>query len=416
MHDGKFLNEYGQNDPTEVPSGWNDWHTVIGDARLFYGYQLNDNGKVTGPHGDDTYAQEDPAGCPDHPPVLQQCNYLTDVITKDAVDGIGKVPGGKPFYLQVDYTAPHGDVNPPPGPEPAQRDKGTMAGITAPRVPGFNEADMSDKPAFFRSNPRLTFARIAYIDQRYENRLESLRAVDQGVQQIIDRLSASGQLDNTYIFFTSDNGFFQGEHRFDAAKFLAYEPSNHMPLVVRGPGITPGSVSNELVANVDIAPTIVGLTGAQPNLNMDGRSLFPYALNPSLKSKRPLLLEGFTGAGEEGATSGTARQRASTSIAASPRDYEGIRFGPYKYVQYRSGAKELYDLLNDPYELHSRAADPRYRLIKAWLAVRLARLETCAGANCRKPLTSKLPPVLPLHPPKPPKHGNQGHGTHPRAR
>jgi arylsulfatase A-like enzyme len=273
---------------------------------------------------------------------------------------------------------------------------------------------MSDKPAFVRSNPRLSFGRIALIDQRYEARLESLRAVDQGVQQIIDRLGASGQINNTYIFFTSDNGFFQGEHRFDSAKFLAYEPSNHMPLVVRGPGITPGSVSNELAANVDIAPTIVQLTGAQPTLNMDGRSLLPYAVDTSLKSKRPLLFEGFTGAGEEAATSGP--QGASTSIAASPRDYEGIRFGPYKYVQYRSGANELYDLLKDPYELHSRNADPRYRLIKAWLAVRLARLETCAGANCRRPLTSKLPPLLPLHPPKPPKHGHQGHGTHPRAR
>jgi arylsulfatase A-like enzyme len=411
MHDGKFMNEYGQNDPTEEPPGWSDWHTVIGDARLFYGYQLNENGKVTGPHGDDTYAQEDPSGCPDHPPTLQQCNYLSDVITNDAVAGIGKVPSGKPFYLQVDYTAPHGDINPPPGPEPAQRDKGTLAGVTAPRVPGFNESDMSDKPEFVRNNPRLGFGRIGYIDQRYENRLESLRAVDQGVQRIIDRLNASGQLANTYIFFISDNGFFQGEHRFDAAKFLAYEPSNHLPLLVRGPGIAPGSVSNELVGNFDIAPTIVALTGAQPQLNMDGRSLLPYAQDTSLKSRRPLLLEGFTGTGEEGTTS---TQRASASIAASPRDYEGIRFGPYKLVQYRSGAKELYDLLNDPYELHSRNRDPRYRLIKAWLLVRLARLETCAGPSCRKPLIGKLPKVLPKHPPKPPKHANtQGPGTNP---
>jgi N-acetylglucosamine-6-sulfatase len=404
-HVGKFLNQYGDNNPSEVPPGWDDWHTVIGDARLFYGYKTNDNGTVSEPHGtydevSQTYDEKDPSGCPDNPPPLGQCNYLTDVITEDALDAIRKF-GPNPFYLQVDYTTPHGDIVTPGGPEPAPRHAGTFPGIQAPRVPSFNEYDMSDKPAFVRHNPRLGFGKIDYIDRRYEQRLEALRAVDEGVGKIVTQLSASLDLGNTYIFFISDNGFFQGEHRFDSAKFLPYEPSNHMPLLIRGPGILPGSRTGELAANVDLAPTILELTGATATTRIDGRSLVRFFHDPAKRTKRPILLEGFTGTGEAGAA-----LRAGTSVAASPRDYEGVRVGRYKYVQYASGAKELYDLKRDPYELHSRHIDPRYRIVKRWLRGVLARLEFCRARRCKRPVRGKIPKPLPKHKPKKhhPKH------------
>jgi arylsulfatase A-like enzyme len=393
-HVGKFMNEYGDKDPAEVPPGWDDWHTVIGDARLFYGYRTNDNGTVSDPHGlydeaSQTYPETDPAGCPDDPPALEECNYLTDVITKDALDAITKFGSASPVYLQVDYTTPHGDIVPPGGPEPAPRHLDTFAGSIAPRVPGFNEHDMSDKPAFVRSNPRLGFGKTDYIDRRYAQRLEALRSVDDGVFRILSRLAATGQLANTYVIFLSDNGFFQGEHRFDAAKFLPYEASNHMPLLMRGPGLEQNVHRGELVANVDIAPTFLKLAGARATASLDGRSLLPYALDPSKRSRRPILLEGFTGKGEAGTP-----LRATASIKASPRDYEGIRIGPYKYIEYRSGAKELYDMRRDKFELHSRHIDPRYRPVKRWLAARLARLEGCRAKSCKKGLKAKLPRPL----------------------
>jgi N-acetylglucosamine-6-sulfatase len=404
-HVGKFMNQYGDNDPTQVPAGWDDWHTVIGDARLFYGYKTNDNGTVSDPHGtfDETtasYPEKDSPSCPETAPPLQECNYLTDLITSDALGAITKF-GANPFYLQVDYTTPHGDIVTPGGPEPAPRYAGSLAGAKAPRVPSYNEYDMSDKPAFVRHNPRLGFGKIDYIDRRYENRLEALRSVDDGVGKIINQLNATGALANTYIVFTSDNGFFQGEHRFDSAKFLPYEPSNHMPLVIRGPGIVPATSSGELVANVDLAPTILGLTGARANATMDGRSLLRFIYDPAKRTQRPILLEGFTGTGELGTP-----LRAGASIAASPRDYEGVRIGRYKFVQYRSGARELYDLKRDPYELHSRHIDPRYRLVKHWLALQLARLQRCHARTCKKPVKGKIPEPLPKHKPKP-KHPNQ---------
>jgi N-acetylglucosamine-6-sulfatase len=425
-HEGKFLNQYGDNDPTQVPPGWDDWHTVIGDARLFYGYKTNDNGIVSDPHGTfdestSTYPEKDAASCPDNPPPLQQCNYLTDLITQDASNAIVKYSGG-PFYVQADYTTPHGDIVTPGGPEPAPRYAGTLAGVKAPRDPSFNEYDMSDKPAFVRHNPRLGFGKIDYIDRRYENRLEALRSVDDGVAKIVNTLGNTGTLGNTYIVFISDNGFFQGQHRFDSAKFLAYEPSTHLPLLIRGPGVPPNTQSGALVANTDLAPTFLKLTGARANATMDGFSLVPYLQDPLKRSKVPVLLEGFTGKGEEGtglrpraASSGSwpqgrAGRRASISIAATPRDYEGVRVGRYKYIRYRSGAKELYDLRLDPYEVHSRHIDPRYRIVKHWLNALLRRLQVCAARSCKLPIKGKIPNPLPKHKPK--KHHG---GHHPQA-
>ena len=409
-HVGKFMNEYGNNDQTEVPRGWDDWHTVIGDARLFYGYKTNDNGTVSESHGvydenSGTYTETDTAGCPDNPPLLGECNYLTDQITQDAQNAIN-TSGGGPFYLQVDYTTPHGDIVTPGGPEPAPRHAGSLAGVRAPRVPGYNEFDMSDKPAFVRSNPRLGFGKIDYIDRRFQSRLEALRSVDDGVGRIVNELASSGALANTYVIFMSDNGFFQGEHRFDSAKFLPYESSNHMPFLIRGPGILPGTRSGELVGNVDFAPTILGFTGARATTSLDGRSMQRFIQDPAKRTKRPILLEGFTGVGEPGVA---LRGRATASIKASPRDYEGLRLGRYKYIQYRSGAKELYDFKRDPYETHSRHLDPRYRDVKRFLAVELRRLEACVARGCKTQVKGKLPAPLPKKKPKPPPK-QQGSG------
>jgi N-acetylglucosamine-6-sulfatase len=416
-HVGKFLNQYGDNDPTQVPPGWDDWHTVIGDARLFYGYKTNDNGTVSDPHGvfdetDSTYPERDAPGCPDSPPPLQECNYLTDTITQDAENAINKYAASS-FFVQVDYTTPHGDIVTPGGPEPATKYAGTFPGAKAPRLPNFNEFDMTDKPAFVRQNPKLGFGKIDYIDRRYENRIEALRSVDDGVAKIVNTLAANSLLENTYIVFISDNGFFQGEHRFDSAKFLAYEPSTHLPLVIRGPGILPNSKSGALVGNVDLAPTFLQWTGASSTATMDGRSLVPFIQDPAKRTKTPILLEGFTGKGEEGtALRARARGRggqATISIKASPRDYEGVRIGRYKFIQYKSGAKELYDFKLDPYELHSRHLDPRYREVKRWLGLVLQRMKFCAAQTCKRPVRGKIPNPLPKHKPKPKHHHGNGH-------
>src|SRR5262245_46237603 len=117
-----------------------------------------------------------------------------------------------------------------------------FSGGTAPRPPSFNEADVSDKPPHIRNLPLLTAEPIAALDREYQARLEALQAVDEGVARIIDALAARGELDNTYIFFTSDNGYHLGQHRLfvPPGKGEAYEEDIRVPLLVRGPGVRAG--------------------------------------------------------------------------------------------------------------------------------------------------------------------------------
>lgn len=396
IHIGKFLNYYGEppfSDPREVPPGWSRWETLAGEdsTHYFYGYRLNVDGTLTERFGDLGYSRKDPAGCPQDPPEPDGCKYQTDELTRRAVDQIAESAPGGPFFLSLDYVAPHGDYPLPDGPEPATRHDGSWATVPLPRPPGFNERDVSDKPRWIRRAPRIGAYLLGRTQTEWQNEIESLRAVDDGVARIVEALRAGGELDNTYVFFTSDNGFFSGEHRIHRAKYLPYEPSVRVPLLVRGPGLSPAARSAELAANVDLAPTILDIAGAAPVPSVDGRSLMPFARNPELRSRRPILLEGFTRAVE----AATAREgRAHASISAPIRDYQGIRVGPYKYVRYAGGAKELYDLRDDPHELHSRQSDPRYRDVKRFLARRLRRLRLCGGEGCRSGLQARIPQPL----------------------
>ena len=393
IHVGKFLNYYGQPpyfEPSEVPPGWSNWQTLIGEdsTHFFYGYRLNVNGTIEGPFGDIAYERRDPAGCPTAPPPDEVCTHQTDVLTQRAVDQVLGSGGEQPFFLSLDYVAPHGDYRAPWGAEPAPRHYDSLITLPLPRPPGFNERDVSDKPRFLRRAGRLGATAIANAQQEWQKGLESLRAVDDGVGRVLEALAATGELGSTYVFFTTDNGFFAGEHRIQRSKFLPYEPSAHVPLLLRGPGIAPGGRSGELVANLDLAPTILQIAGAAPGNAIDGRSLLRFSHEPGRRTSRPLLLEGFTRAVDVA----TARAGAETSIRDAPvRDYQGIRVGRYKYVRYAGGGRELYDLRLDPHELHSRVADPRYREARAFLGRRLNWLRRCAGYPCRRPLVARIP-------------------------
>jgi N-acetylglucosamine-6-sulfatase len=380
IHVGKFLNGYSSS-PPKVPPGWDDWLTLADDpaTSLYYGYRFNLNGQLSGRFGDPTYEFIDSPGCPHHSPA--RCDYVTDVLTAKALRAMRSVPAGRPFYVQLDYTAPHTDDHGPIGPPPPPRYNRSLAGIKAPRGPNFDEADVSDKPAFVRRRPPLSANDISRVDARYERRLESERAVDDGVAAVVRSLERLGRMSNTYVFLVSDNGFFLGEHRFSTGKFLPYEPSSHMPLVVRGPGVPEGGESEALIANVDVAPTMLQISGASGRGPVDGRSLLRFAEDPELRSRRPILLEDFTrGGSDEGA--GPA-DGASSRV---PHAYAGIRAGPYKYIRYGSGETELYDLERDPYELRSLAASERYRQVVSWLDRHLDALLRCKGASCRRPV------------------------------
>jgi arylsulfatase A-like enzyme len=243
-------------------------------------------------------------------------------------------------------------------PSPAARHRNYFATQPLPIPPSFNEADVSDKPTAIRNRPLMSAAKVAAVRENYQQRLESLLAVDEGVAEIVAALRATGELDNTLIVFTADNGFFHGEHRVQTGKVLHYEPSTRVPLILRGPGIPRGAVRRQLVANIDLAPSIVSAAGATPGRAMDGRPLQPFARDARLNSARDILLE----------TTG----------------YRALRSPRYVYVEHTTNEQELYDLTADPDELTSLHASAAHAPLKADLAARLAKLRTCAGGTCRQ--------------------------------
>jgi N-acetylglucosamine-6-sulfatase len=417
IHIGKFLNGYGDepyDNGSGMPPGWSAWHTTLkaDTNHYFYGYDLNNNGKIEGPYGDSgswetrEYGVRDDFGCPFAPLNGLPCFYETDMLTNIAAQELRETSLEQPFYLQLDYTAPHGDFRRPAGPEPAPRHYDWFKGAPFPhtREQGLAEGSVADKPSFIKEAPYLSLNDLHTYRVYYQKALESLRSIDDGVKLLIDTLGGLHRLRNTYVIFTSDNGFFYGEHRLTGGKFLSYEPATHLPFLIRGPRIRPGSENGELVANIDVAPTILELAGVEATKSIDGRSMVPFLRDPELRTRRPILFESFveTSDVEAAGTISRAGRRsrpasprkgsgATASILAPPKDYEGIRLGPYKYIAWPDGEKELYDLEKDPYELNNIVRIPNYFPVRNFLHRELRRLEDCVGRGCREEAETDLP-------------------------
>jgi N-acetylglucosamine-6-sulfatase len=360
---GKYLNEYGQTEGRTIPPGWTEWYGAVSLA--YYGYKLNENGRIV------KYGNA-PA------------DYQTNVLTSLAVDAIRRrAARPKPFFLWLTYFAPHyggprepddpaGLKTPVAGPD----HKGALAGEPLPQPPSFDEADVSDKPAAIRNRPVLSADTIAALTSSYRQRLEALFSVDDGVAKVVAALRSAGVLDNTLVVFTSDNGFLQGEHRVVDSKEFVYEPSVRVPLVMRGPGVPHGVHLSQLVANVDLAPTILEAARVPAGRVEDGRSLFPLLADPGLEWGRDLLLE-----------------RGPAGSPNGQRVYTAVRTPRFVYAEYATGERELYDLTADPDELQNLDGNPAYAAVESELAAELAALRDCAGAACQQPPHLELDPV-----------------------
>ena len=347
IHVGKFLNGYGDepfDNGTTVPPGWSAWHSVLkaDTDHYYYGYRLNNNGAISPPYGDsgswDTreYGVRDDPGCPLAPLNGLPCLYATDVFTSMAAQEIEGTSPTRPFYLQLDYTAPHGDFRRPAGPEPAPRHYDWFWGAKVPhdRSEGLNEGNANDKPSFIRNAPYLSGTELRIYRVYWEKQLDSLRSIDDGVAAIVKTLGKMQRLRNTYIVFTSDNGFFFGEHRLAGGKFLAYEPATHLPLIIRGPGIQPSSATGELAANIDIAPTVLELAGVKADQSIDGRSLVPYLGDSGLRTRRPILFESFVQTRDVEAQGGRAtREVEQQGQRLDHRPAQGLRGDPPRPLQ-----------------------------------------------------------------------------------
>jgi arylsulfatase A-like enzyme len=394
VHIGKYMNGYSLVDGTlPVPDGWSEWYGKVSEDALYFDYNLVEK---TGPLATPriTFYGDQPD------------DYQTDVFGDRAVDFINdSAVSRQPFWLNLWFNSPHGPF------DPAPRDLYRLAGAPLPKLPAFNEKDIRDKPRWLQKQlkRRLTRKQIKLIDNERRRQQEQLISVDESVGELIQALKDRGILDDTYVIFSSDNGFFRGEHRIASGKYLPYDPSSRVPLLIRGPGIPHGGISNELVWNGDIAQTIDQIASGSINEAVDGRSLLPYAENPALRSTRPILLEADSGPGGttgESAAASAARVRAArvhvagrrgvnnleqepdaiksaaNNIATAPA-YRSIRTDRYEYTIYSNGQSELYDMRRDPAQLRSVVTDPRYRFVRKFLYDHLSPLTTCVAASCR---------------------------------
>jgi arylsulfatase A-like enzyme len=367
-HIGKYLNGYeNASVRTTVPPGYSNWQGLaIGTYRM-YNYSINQNGTLV-------------------PYATTPADYQTDVLANRAVAAIReRVRLPQPFYLKFSPLAPHGSGavagHDGQGPDPAPRHRGAFADAPLDVGPAYDEADVGDKPASIRELPRISAEARAGIDTRNRRRLASLLAVDDAITRLVDELRAAGELDQTIIAFTSDNGWQEGEHRVVLGKIRVYEPSIRVPLIVRGPGFAAGAVVPAIAINVDLPRTLAAAAGAVPGRVQDGLDLREVASGSQRALARPLLNEtGVPG-------------------LSNRNFHQAIRTGTHKYVEHASGERELYDLRSDPDELVNIVNDPAQAGTLAQLDARLEVLKTCAGEACiDAQWPPNVPPPLPLTP------------------
>jgi len=382
MHVGaKYLNGYREFAGNKVAPGWTNWFTVLSHTQ-YYKYTLSADGHRR-KFGD------------------RPNDYITRVLARHAGTLIHKYARERrPFFLQLDERAPHvsrtddpyGDCDRKPIPD--RRDENSFASARLPEPPSFNEADMSDKPAFLRAAPRVGPRNQARLEAKWQCALESLVGVDRSVGKVFNAVKKAGELDNTVFIYISDNGLFYGEHRLVEGKVFPYEEVLHMPLVMRVPkryrdGAGRIERTDKLVGNIDLAPTILDLAHAKPCAKrkcrtMDGRSLMPLVSGGKWPRNRMLLNEYRV----------PDVPRYSTCEFAALRTKSEIYVEHYRVVDPKTHdceptlQKERYDLGKDPFELnnvcfggspHSCPNDAS----QLQLERRLHRLRRCAGIKGR---------------------------------
>jgi N-acetylglucosamine-6-sulfatase len=335
---GKYLNGYGDpmNTTTApVPPGWTDWHVSNSTGYAEYNFLLNDNGTFNRYRG--------------------ASNYGVDVLNSDAQSFIGK-SAGKPFAVEVATFAPHAPYT------PARRNANDFPGLKEPRDPSFNAATVNP-PAWLGQRRPLGPRQVARIDASYRKRAQAVESVDKLLADTEATLAAHHLSDNTYIVFTSDNGYHLGQHRLARGKQTAFDTDIRVPLIVAGPGVPKGKVLSQVLQNVDLYPTFVQLAGATPANPVEGHSIVPL-LHPAASPPawRTVALVEHHGLNDNPADpdfeGGGSNPTSYQAIRISAKQLPGFS-GPVEavYVEYQDPQHEIeyYDIDKDPYELRNIA-------------------------------------------------------------
>jgi arylsulfatase A-like enzyme len=341
---GKYLNSYPFGRGHYVPPGWDRFVAYEG-ATDYYQYKLNQDGKVT-EHG----------SAPD--------DYSTDVLAAQARAFVADADDSDPLFLDVSFNAPHFASDGPPIPAPRHREACADKSV-APRQ-NFNRRDTAAEPVWMGA---LRPVNPDNMEFQIRTTCQTLRAVDEAVVSIIDALQRAGRLDDTYVIFTSDNGYSFGEHQL-VGKGHLYEESIRVPLLVRGPDVE-SSTTKRLTSNVDIVPTILDWADvAAPAGFLDGQSFAAAARGAADKGPDDVLLRGCRTANVRGAPA----KRLVCGGYLDGREMGlnwGLRTATHKYIEYRDGPGQLFDLVRDPFELTNLISDPTQAKLVSDLRSRL---------------------------------------------
>lgn len=320
---GKFLNGY---DPqtNNASAGWTSWD-VAGNGYPEFNYDLNENGKVV-PYGN------------------ADADYLTDVIS-----GLGQkfvtANSNKPFLIELASFAPHEPYI------PARRDQDLFPGLTYPRTPAFGARPTASDPDWLQAVAPLTPDNFTNFDTIFRMRAQAVQAVDAMIGALQAALVQSGHDKDTYLFFTSDNGYHIGEHSLRPGKQTAFDTDIHVPLVVTGPGVPAGLIVDEMAQNIDLCPTFAAIGDTPPPATVNGHSLLQLMHGESVTDWRNVVL-----VEHHDAKFDPSDPDADTGVVKTPPTYNALRTVNSVYVEYVGGETEYHDRTSDPDELKNTAA------------------------------------------------------------
>ena len=340
---GKYLNLY---DPgtSGVPQGWSNW-AVAGNGYPNFNYVLNTNNTLI-------------------TPPLHLTDELSDL-------GVSFIQGAKdgPFYLELATFSPHAPYVPP------DRYKDAFPTLEYPRTPAYGARPDANAPKWLQNIPGLEQAAVDKMTENFRNRVRSDKGIDDLVGAVHQSLQQQGLAENTYVVFTSDNGYHMGEYSLRPGKMTAFDTDIHVPLIVVGPGIAAGSKVEDIAMNIDLYPTFTELAGLAANPKVDGHSLVPLLHGQTGPRRNIAVVEHKY----DGPNAEDPDQAANKS--GDPPDYVALRMPQALYVEYQSGSDgvEYYDLKADPYELHNIAGTLSAERLKALHDAMVAN-HACKGA------------------------------------
>lgn len=395
---GKYLNGYGpmrsrvtgRPSARYVPRGWSDWRAsldegvpgVHGGTGYYFDMPFNVNGRVDNSH---------------------RGQYSTTVIGNMAVGMAGRFArGSRPFFMYVNFFAPHfgAPLEPDDPPAFAADRTGVLHDFRTPARPrwvqgrfdrlithsaglprdgGPAERDVSDKPRWIREMPEVSARERVWMRESTRQRAEAVYVMDRQVARLVARLKHTGAWADTVFVFTSDNGYYLGEHRHRAGKVFAHEPSLRVPFLATGPGMRSGTDRYDPISTVDVTATILDLAGAEPPRRPDGTSRVPTMRKGDQGWSTAVVTESALPGG-----------RRPVPLFNDRRSAIGLRTARFSYTVNRAGLDELYDLAVDPLQNQNKIGDPSYRSVRRQLHDVWVQLRNCRGRECRLALPEEL--------------------------